>query len=83
MYNLLVLSEAAALRSASARWLPYLLLAHALVRVVQLVGDDVAVAGERLVPAQGDGGRRVGRGLKVGGRTRNLDCGRQETKSRG
>lgn len=51
----------------------YLLVADALVRVVQLVGEDLSVARERFVPTQRHRGWRVGHCLQVWSGTRDLD----------
>ena len=51
----------------------YLFSSEGFVDVVQLVGEELSVAGERFVPAQGDGGRRVGHHLQVGSRAGDLD----------
>lgn len=51
----------------------HLLVSNAFVSVVQLVGEQLPVARQRLVPAQRHGGRRVGHGLQVGSRSRDLD----------
>lgn len=52
--------------------LRYLFVADDLVCVVQLVVQDVSVAGDGFVPAQGDGGGCIGDRLQVGGWTRHL-----------
>lgn len=52
----------------------YLFAAQAFVCVVELVGEDLPVARERRVPAQGDGRGRVGHRLQVGRRAGHLDC---------
>lgn len=51
----------------------YLFIANTFVCVVQLVGEDLSVAGERLVPAQRDRRRWVGHSLQVWSRTGHLD----------
>lgn len=45
--------------SVSQRRTSYLFVAQGFICVVQLVGEDLAVAGERGVPPQRDGGGRV------------------------
>lgn len=52
---------------------PYLLFADALVRVVQLVREDLSIASEGFVPAERNGGRRVGHPLQVRSRAGHLD----------
>lgn len=53
--------------------MPYLLFADALVRVVQLVREDLSIASEGFVPAERNGGRRVGHPLQVRSRAGYLD----------
>lgn len=59
--------------------MPYLLFADALVRVVQLVREDLSIASEGFVPAERNGGRRVGHPLQVRSRAGYLDWWRNIT----
>lgn len=60
----------------------YLLVAEAFVRVVQLVGEDLSVAGEGLVPGQRDRGGRARHRLQVGRRAGHLDWWHRQSRRR-
>lgn len=60
----------------------HLLVSNAFVSVVEFVGEQLPVARQRFVPAQGHGGRRVGHGLQVGCRAWDLDWGGGVNKQR-